>query len=385
MSLWGTAVEPPAAVADLAATAAKYAEQAEEQRRLPPDVVTGLRGAGFARHFVPTAFGGSQGGYEELLDLVVPVAAACPSTGWSASIAAHTGRMAVHLPERGRREVWGEHPDALIAGALVPCGTATRVSGGWRVTGRWAYVSGADYSDWALICAPGAVGSESQPWCFVIPREHYEVADTWFSVGMRATGSNTVVVRELFVPEHRSFTRAALEAGLRAGDGPVSCRAPLKAVNGLSFAGPLLGAARGLVEHWVDWIGRKVDTHTGAPARDRVSVRTVLTRSSAEVEAAALLLRSIARAADSGSDLRSAVPRHLRNWSFATELLRDAAERIFVASGTAGQDEGDRAQRFWRDIHSGASHFALQLEQASGPFAQAVFAPSSQHPPTEAK
>ncbi|MEU0900709.1 acyl-CoA dehydrogenase family protein [Streptomyces massasporeus] len=384
MSLWGTAVEPPAAVADLAATAAKYAEQAEAQRRLPPDVVTGLRTAGFARHFVPGAFGGSQSGYEELLDIVAPVAAGCPSTGWSASIAAHTGRMVVHLPEQGQREVWGEHPDALIAGALVPCGTAAPVAGGWRVTGHWAYVSGADYSDWALICAPGGTGAETQPWCFVVPREQYEVADTWFSVGMRATGSNTVVVQDLFVPEHRSFTRAALEAGLPADDGRVSCRAPLKAVNGLSFAGPLLGAAQGLVEHWVEWIGRKVDTHTGGRARDRASVRTVLARSSAEVEAAALLVRSIARAADSGRELRPYVTRHMRDWSFATELLRDAAERVFVASGTAGQDQGDRAQRFWRDIHSGASHFALQLEQASGPFAESVFSTSDQHPPTRA-
>ncbi|MFG3157830.1 acyl-CoA dehydrogenase family protein [Streptomyces sp. NPDC048219] len=384
MPLWGTAVEPPPAVADLAATAAKHAEQAETQRRLSPDVVTGLRTAGFARHFVPAAFGGSQGGYEELLDMVAPVAAGCPSTGWSASIAAHTGRMAVHLPEQGQREVWGEHPDALIAGALVPSGTATSVAGGWRVTGRWAYVSGADYSDWALICAPGGTGTGTRPWCFVLPREHYEVADTWFSVGMRATGSNTVVVRDVLVPKHRSFTRAALEAGLDPDDERLSCRAPLKAVNGLSFAGPLLGAARGLLEHWVDWISRKVDTHTGTPACDRPAVRAVLARSSAEVEAAALLVRSIARTADSGRELSPFVARHMRDWSYATELLRDAAERIFVASGTAGQGEGDRAQRFWRDIHAGASHFALQLEQASGPFAESVFTTPNQHTPSRA-
>lgn len=385
MSLWGTVIEPSAAVADLAATAAKYSEQAEAQRGLPPDVVTGLCTAGFARHFVPAAFGGSQGGFEELLDMVAPVAAGCPSTGWSASIAAHTGRMAVHLPGPGQREIWGGNRDALIAGALVPCSAATSVDGGWRITGRWAYVSGADYSDWALICAPARRGDETQPWCFAVPREHYAVEDTWFSVGMRATGSNTVVVEDLFVPEHRAFARASLEAGLAASDGPVSYRAPLKAVNGLSFAGPLLGAAQGLVEHWVGWIGRKVDTHTGARASDRVSVHTVLARASAEVEAADLLVRSVARRADSGTDLGPLLPRQMRDWSFATELLRDSAERIFVASGTAGQSEGDRAQRFWRDIHSGASHFALQLEQATGPFAQAVFATSSQHTPNTKK
>lgn len=365
------------AVHELAAVAGKHAQHADAERKLHHDVIAGIRAAGFAGHFVPAAFGGADGGFADLLPQVCAVARECPSAGWIASLAAHTGRMAVHLPPQGQQDLWQDGPHALVAGALVPSGSAVPAAGGWRVSGRWAYVSGADFSDWALICATAEAepeaGAGAGPWCFAVPRADYHVEETWFNVGMRATGSNTLVVDDVFVPRHRGFARATLEAGLPPGQAGASHRAPLKAVNGLSFAVPLLGAAQGMAQQWIDWIGRKTDTHTGARACDREAVRADLARSTVEIDTAALLVQGIADRADAGGDLGPHLARHMRDWSFATELLRTAAQRIFAASGTSGQHENASVQRYWRDVHSAASHFALQPAQAAGPYAEAVF------------
>ncbi|MFE1172293.1 acyl-CoA dehydrogenase family protein [Streptomyces sp. NPDC058773] len=358
---------------DLATVAGKYAQQADSERRPADEVVAGIRLAGFARHFVPSSFGGDEGSFTRLLPQVCAVASECPSAGWIASLTAHTGRMAGYLPEQGQRELWHHGPDVLVSGALVPSGRATPTAGGWRVSGRWNYVSGADFADWTLVCTQAESGAGPQSWCLAIPRADYATEDTWFNVGMRATGSNTVVVDDLFVPRHRSFPRADLEAGLSDGRASSCYRAPLRAVNGLSFVVPLLGAAQGMAGHWIDWIGRKTDTHTGTRTRDRQSVQSDLAHSTAEIAAAELLVHSIAERADSGAGLRPYIALHMRDWSFAGELLKSAAQRIFQASGTSGQHENAPVQRFWRDIHSAASHFALQLTQAAGPYAEETF------------
>lgn len=120
--------------------------------------------------------------------------------------------MAAYLPAEGRAEVWANGPDALVVGSLSPFGNAERVDGGYRLSGRWPYISGVDFSSWALLCGtvPGSGGPV--PTVFAVPRSAYSVVDTWDSVGMRGTGSNTVAVDGALVPASRTFLRAGLLA-----------------------------------------------------------------------------------------------------------------------------------------------------------------------------
>src|SRR4051794_6488885 len=99
------------AVDELAAKAAAAARRAEENRKLDPGVVPLMLDAGFARHFVPREFGGSEGSFGELTRAVAMVGAACPATAWCASLVANLGRMAVFLPAEGYRELWANGPD----------------------------------------------------------------------------------------------------------------------------------------------------------------------------------------------------------------------------------------------------------------------------------
>jgi len=355
------------ATEEAAAIAARYAKDAETDRRLAPEVVRAVLDAGYARHFVPAAWNGREGGFLDLAQAVAVLGEACASTAWFASLTASLGRMTAFLPAEGQAEIWADGPDTLIVGALMPIGKAEPVEGGWRLSGTWPFVSAVDFSEWALVCA--MAGPEAR--FFAVPRAAYRIEDTWFPVGMRGTGSNTLVIEEVFVPSTHSFTRDRLAAGKAAGS--AACHVtPLRAANGLTFAAPVLGAARGALAAWTAYIREKT---RNAPARNGItggSPQThelTLARASAEIDSAQLLLERVARVADQGAVPAAHIARNTRDCAFAVDLLVDAVNRLFHAAGTTGQSSANAIQRFWRDANSSSSHIVLQFEPAASAYA----------------
>jgi two-component flavin-dependent monooxygenase len=349
-----------ATVDALAARADDGATEAEAQRRLDPAVIRAIVDAGFARYFVPAAWGGDADGarFTELLDAVVAIGARCPSTAWIASLTASLGRMAAYLPDEGQAELWADGPDPLIVGALMPLGRAEPVDGGWRLRGRWPFVSAVDASDWALVC--GMAGPEAR--FFAVPRTSYAIEDTWFNVGMRATGSNTLSVDDVVVPEARSFRRDDLAAGrsVSAHATAAAHAVPLRAANGLSFAAPVLGAARGALQSWSGYAASKP-----APLSE-----VTLARSAGEIDAAQLLLERAAGLADQGSATDRVIARNTRDCALAVDVLVTAVDRLFRSAGTSGQSATNALQRFWRDANVAATHVVLKFEPAAALYAQ---------------
>ncbi|WP_199442833.1 acyl-CoA dehydrogenase family protein [Umezawaea beigongshangensis] len=376
------AQDSPTTTEEVAAVAARCADEAEANRRLAPDVVRAVLDAGYARHFVPAAWHGRDGGFLELTLAVAALGEACASTAWFASLTASLGRMAAFLPAEGQADVWSRGPDALIVGALVPVGRAEPVGGGWRLSGTWSFVSAVDFSDWALVCGTVAAAGAPEARFFAVPRAAYRIEDTWFSVGMRGTGSNTLVLEDVFVPSTHSFARDRLAAGLAAGSAAACRTAPLRAVNGLSFAAPVLGAARGALAAWTGYVREKTRNApprtgtTGGPQTHELT----LTRASAEIDAAQLLLERAAGVADRGVVPPALVARNTRDCAVAVDLLVTAVNRLFRAAGTSGQSSTNSIQRFWRDVNAASSHVVLQFEPAAAAYAGQLLA---DHPSEE--
>lgn len=360
------------AAKDIVEIAAKNAADAETNRKLDPDVVDAVLKAGFARHFVPTRVGGRAATFTELIEPVAVLGEACVSTAWYASLTAALGRMTAYLPVEGQAEVWSTGPDALIVGALMPLGKAVPTDGGWTLSGTWPFVSVIEYSDWALVCAMAASGGKPEPWFFAVPRSTYSIVDTWHTMGMRGTGSNTLVLDEVFVPAARTCTRTSIAVGEGVAAEAVCHTVPMKAVNGLAFAVPVLGAARGASTVWTSWIAEKLapgDGHNAISALDRVSYEHTLARATGEVDAAQLLLERVAQVADAGGITPLDVARGSRDCALAAELLVAATDRFFSTAGTRAQAESNPLQRFWRDAHAAASHIGLQFGSAASAYA----------------
>ncbi|WP_405584693.1 acyl-CoA dehydrogenase family protein [Streptomyces sp. NBC_01190] len=359
-------------------TVAAHAERSERERRLGAEVADVLTAAGFARHFVPSGWGGVDGGFAELTERTAEVAEGCASAAWCAALWAAHARFARYLPPAGQRDIWGASPDVRIAAAVAPpFGTAVPAAagdgGGWRLSGEWGRASGVDLAAWVLLTAREAHDSGRGPRVFAVPRSEVTVRDTWDSVGMRGTGSNTVLADDVLVPGHRSFLLADLTRGDSDPAAPRCHTAPTHLAGGLLFCAPALGAARRALQLWSDWAAGKADAH-GRPNHEDPSVRETLARASAGIDAAHLLLAEAARRADDEPVTELAVARNWRDAAVAADLLVTVVERLLRTGGAHVRDGGGELQRLWRDVHTIGSHGVLRLEPAAGAYAAALFA-----------
>ncbi|MCZ2526337.1 hydrolase [Streptomyces sp. NPDC059506] len=347
--------------------AAAHAAAADTDRSLHPDVVEAIVAAGFTRHFAPPGACGPPGTFADLLTAAAELGTGCPSAAWIASVCASAGRLTGLLPGAGREEVWAKGDGTVVAAGLIPAGTAVPVPGGWRLTGAWPYVSGSGFADWTLLAARTEAGGRTQVRVFAVPAADCTVRDTWRTLGMRGTGSNTVVAEAVTVPAERTVPLDTLVSGA-SFPGAAPCHTvPLKAANGLTLAAPLLGAARGAVRRWTELVGERLTAPpagvSGAP--DRSTYEQALARSEGETDAAALLLARVGRVADEGEVDEAATARNARDCALAAEYLTAAVDRLLRSAGTRAHAEGEELQRRWRDLVCGAGHAALQFAPAA--------------------
>ncbi|SEE30011.1 two-component flavin-dependent monooxygenase/oxygenase LndZ5 [Streptomyces sp. 2231.1] len=366
------------AARDIAATAAGLAARMAEQRHIDAGLVTAMREAGFMRHLAPARYGGAGGTLADLLDAVATLGEACPATAWCASLFASTPRFVPCFPEAGQKEFWADGPDTAFVCSVLPFGEAVRDADGdgLRVSGRWPYMSAAEHADWLIVCARTTGAGGSRLTLVAVPASAVRIEDTWDSVGMRATGSDTLVLENVPVPAARYVDRDAVFAG-RAADG--TSIAPLAAVNGLTFVVPALGAAQGALAELTRHLAGKLAEVTPTPGMpgpggNLATQEMTLARSAAEIDSARLLLTRIARLADDGGPFTGrTIARNMRDSAFTVELLLSAVNRVFRAAGTGGQAAHGTLERFWHDVNAVATHQAVQFEPAAHHYARALF------------
>ncbi|MFD9336125.1 acyl-CoA dehydrogenase family protein [Streptomyces sp. NPDC060028] len=298
----------------------------------------------------------------------------CPSAAWCAALLAAHGRLAAHLPQEAQEELWQESPDVSIAAAVVPpSGDLAKVPGGWRLSGRWTMASAARHAQWVLLASVENTPEGPRQRILAVPRADVRVHDTWRNAGLRGTGSHTLSVDGAFVPAHRAMTREDLLTGSADTEAARCHRVPFPLVASLLFVAPALGAARGALRAWTA-ITRERRTPDGLPALEDGTYQQVLARSSAEIDAAGLLLEGAAGRADRAADPAAQVPLNLRDCAVAIDLLVTAVERLYRSGGARGQDEDGDLQRFWRDVHAVAGHGSVQLAPAAAAYARQVMA-----------
>ncbi|MCS0606470.1 acyl-CoA dehydrogenase family protein [Streptomyces sp. LP11] len=350
-----------------ARVAAWHADEADARRRLDPDVIAEITRAGFGRHFVPAEHGGAEGSFGELVRATAEVAEGCTSAAWVAALFAAHSRLAAYLPARARRELWDASPDVRIAaGVAQPRLRAVAEPGGWLLSGEWPNVSGIAFADWVLLAALAEGPDGDVSTLFLVPAADCEVLDTWNTLGMRGTGSNTVRLDGARVPAHRTVPRERLLAPREPG--AARCHiVPYPFVAALMFAAPVLGAARGALADWT----RTARERTG-PADPDSGPRTVLTRSAAELRAAKLLMDSAAARADEARIEPLTVAETVRDVVAAVEMCATAVDRLLGTAGSREQSHDDPVQRRRRDIRTASTHAMLRFDSSAQAYARAV-------------
>ncbi|RLK53980.1 acyl-CoA dehydrogenase family protein [Actinokineospora cianjurensis] len=364
----------PTGLAEVAELAGAQAARADLERGVSAEVIRALVDVGFARWRVPARWKGDDRSHASLTAAVAALGEQCPSTAWLASVAAYSARYVGCLPEQGQADVWADGPDALAAIVFKPLGSVSPVAGGFRLTGAWTYVSGVEHFGWALVTGPApGPGSAGQPVrLFAIPRQDYTFEDTWASLGMRGTGSHTLVLDDVFVPEHRVCLREDAMRGAMVGL-PGHTQLSNPAVSGLMFVSPVLGAARAALAITAKFVAI---APTGPRAGAAQPYQVDFARAAGEIDAAQLLLERAAAVADGSAVPPQLARRNRRDCAMALELLVAATDRLFRIGGTRVQEDGHPLQRYWRDVRSVASHAVMQFEPAALDFTQGLIATS---------
>lgn len=261
----------------LRASLQTQARAAERLARLPDEVVRLLFELRLFRLWIPRRHGGLELELPQALKVYEAAGSIDGSIGWAVMIGTGGGLFAAYLDEATAAEIYAGS-DALIAGSGAPDGQAERVAGGYRVSGRWRYASGAHYASTftanCIVTSDGApvLGADGMPLIRAMAFTPAQVAiiPSWDVSGLRGTGSHDFEVVAAFVPEQRTFsvfTDAPREPG------PLY-RLPFDVLTEMPVAAVGLGIARHALDAFAALARQKKSSHTGTPLAEDAVVQT---------------------------------------------------------------------------------------------------------------
>ncbi|SFP51826.1 3-hydroxy-9,10-secoandrosta-1,3,5(10)-triene-9,17-dione monooxygenase oxygenase subunit [Amycolatopsis rubida] len=361
-------------VRDLLPVLRERAQETEDARRVPAESVKALQETGFFRLLQPKPYGGMEADPVTFYTAVKLIASACGSTGWVASIlGVHPWHVAL-FDAQAQADVWGEDHDVRISSSYAPMGKATVVEGGYRLSGRWSFSSGSDHCTWVLLGGPAFADGKPVDFCtYLVPISDYSIVDVWDTVGLRGTGSNDIVVEDVFVPKHRALSFMATSKcktpGQEVNPGPLY-RLPYGSVHPSTITAPIIGMAQGAYDAHVEHQGKRVRAaYAGEQSKEDPFAKVRIAEAGSEIDAAWLQLThnidELYQLARKGEKLPfSTRLRVRRDQVRGTERAISAIDRLFENSGGRALQRGTPIQRFWRDAHAGRVHAANDAERA---------------------
>ena len=352
------------------------APQALAQRQLPTETVEDIRRLGLTRCLQPAMFGGVGSNYHVFSRMLRTLAQGCGSSAWVCAVHGEHSWVVGQFPEQAQREVWSDNPLAVASASFAPTGTAERVPGGHRLNGRWGFASGCDSAQWILLNAPVKDAKPAER-LFLVPIGEVEIVDDWHVMGLAGTGSKSIVVKNLTVPDARGVTLHELKRGVAPGaavhrDNPLY-RTPRNLLATFSLSSVNVGLAERALAEFVD-VSRNRQSR-GVRVADLETVQLKIAEVGAQVESAVTLVeqtidRSIALVETREEISAEQVAWARRNSSYVTQLARTAVSTIFELAGGSALYASNPLQEIFRDTMAASAHLSLAWHRAARPYGQ---------------
>ncbi|MGK4008285.1 acyl-CoA dehydrogenase family protein [Sorangium sp. So ce1036] len=342
-------------------------DRTEATRRLPNEVVDALTKAGVFRLVMPKAWGGPEVDPVTQIQVIENIALGDASAAWCSMILSGSGFYASYLEESVAKELFGRL-DVRAAGSLKWTGTAEKVAGGYRVTGRWDFGSGAHHADFmAAGCQVTENGSpvlteHNMPkimWV-LIPGSELTIEDTWYTTGLRGTGSDPYTTKDLFVPEEHAFNF-------------MECKRsePLYRYTSLSLyrmVGVQLGIGRRAIEVVHDLVREKKVLLTGSSLGDEQWVQMAIAQAEAILGSAKSYVNDVVgdlwntlQAGDMPSLEQRA--KGVLMIAHAADSARRVMDKMCDVAGSSSIFPSSPLERLRRDLITANTHFLCQQRQ----------------------
>jgi 3-hydroxy-9,10-secoandrosta-1,3,5(10)-triene-9,17-dione monooxygenase len=352
-----------------------------EARDVLPETIADYHRTGILRIIQPRRFGGLQLRFSLFSRIVEMLTEGCPSSAWVYAVLGEHQWLLASYPERAQEDVWGEDPRALASSSLAPRATAERTVGGWRLSGTFPFSSGSTHARWAIIGAfLGNQGDPASVAYLLVPFTEIEIVDDWHVLGLRGTGSRSLRLRDVFIPEHRCVMTADLFAGTVPGAE-------------VHPDYPLLRAPRGLMVNYslppvAIALGRRALAVALETLRSRVSrglttmaasefVQMTVAEAAAMIDAATLTMhhgREVAEALVATCEpiAPEFVMRTRRDMTHAQHRVQSAVEKLIEVCGARSVYDLDPLAAVRRDLLTVLTHNVASRQAAYAAWGKAA-------------
>ena len=346
----------------------QQAPLADQQRTMTEEVFRALDEIGVFHSALPVRLGGLGLSALSVGRISAEIAKGDPSAAWVVQIVNGTTWVTSLSSDEIQDVIYKDGP-AKVCGAFNPPGTAVPVEGGFLVTGRWPYASGFRQASWGQwgIAVQNSDGTKTPGAFCYIPTREVTLEDTWFTTGLQGTGSDTGVVKDVFVPRHmvvfpdKSYNYVA--------PGKRNYGAPSDYFNQISFvhrtgAAQLVGMAEALLDLIQENAKNKgiVATMFSKQVESHVAVRDI-GEAAIKIQTARMLVERACSELDAWA-LSKTTPAQLEKannkacGSLAVQLLAETMDKLMFLGGSSAFQLNNPMSKYWRDFEVAARHIA---------------------------
>ena len=353
--------DPVQRARDLAPIIDEHADAIERDRRLPAPLLTAMHAAKMFRLLLPRSVGGEEVEPGTYLRAVEAISRHDGSLGWNMFVGNSSSLMAAYMLPETARTIWGD-PRTIVAWGPPNASRARAVPGGYRVSGRWEFASGCRAANWmgahCQIEEPDGslrknhVGRTAVR-SLIYPVRQAKLVDTWNTIGLRGTASDTYELDDVFVPEEFSGTREDPAENREPGPLYAFTQQGLYAVG---VCGVALGIAGAMHSAFID-LAREKAPRGLARLADNAVIQTKVAQAEAKLESARAWLLDVVGTiyarADGGTPIDLADRAKVRlACANVIQMASEVADMTYKEAGVSAIFPGTPFERRFRDIHT---------------------------------
>ena len=349
-----TAADYLARVDRVAPVILENAERIEQERRLPPEVLSALHEESLFRLLLPRAYQGEEVNPQTFFQVMAALSALDASTAWCIGQGNGCAMTAAYLDPPVAREIWGDDPQGVLAWGPVKA-EIVQDDKGFHVNGKWSFASGSRHATWlgGHSLLQQADGS-TVPRTMLFPADAVEMIDIWDVIGLRGTASDAYTVTDTFVPYEYTVSR----------DDPAARQyhAPLYhflATNlyAIGFSGVALGIARAMLDAFKELASDKTPRRARESLRENHVIQTEVAVSEAKLKSArAFMLSELEEIWDDVvAHDRLPIESRMRIRLASTYIIheaRDVANTVYDSAGASAIFRSSPFERRYRDLHT---------------------------------
>jgi 3-hydroxy-9,10-secoandrosta-1,3,5(10)-triene-9,17-dione monooxygenase len=356
-------------------TLAERAAATTAARNVPFESIADFHRARILRILQPRRFGGLQLRFCLFSHIVETLTEGCASSAWVYAVLGEHQWIIASYPLQAQIDVWGDDPLALASSSLAPRAVATRAAGGWRLSGKYSFSSGCCHARWAIIGAfLGNPGDPRSVGYLLVPFTEIEIIDDWHVLGLAGTGSRSLQLRDVFVPEHRCVLLDDLLAGTPPGALVHPDYKLLRAPRGLlvNYSLPPVSIALGrrALAVAIDGLRGHISRGVTRMAASEF-VQVAVGEAAAAIDAATLTMWSGRQAAEAlvaaGEPIApDVVLRTRRDMTHAQHQVQWAIERLVEVCGARSVYDAGALASIRRDVLTLLTHTVASRQAAMG-------------------